>query len=61
MYSLTFALSSIFLAFAAKLRVESVSEKYFGSEETVASRIVLEFPPKESFKILVKIEFRYGI
>lgn len=61
MYSLALTLSSMFFAFAAKLRVERVSEKYFGSEETVANRIVFEFPPSESLKIFVKIEFRYGM
>jgi hypothetical protein len=52
------ALSFTFFVFAAKWIVESVYaiDSYF--EESVAMRIVLEFPPNESRKTLVSTESR---
>lgn len=56
--SLTLADSFTFLAFAAKFNVETVSDMAVYLDERVAMRIVLEFPPKESRRILVNTESR---
>ena len=54
--SFTFADSFIFFAFAAKFNVDKVYEKLYFFPEIVPSKIVFEFPPKESLSIFVTAE-----
>ena len=54
--SFTTADSFTFFVFTAKFIVEIVSEIASSLEERVAIKTVLEFPPRESFRILVKTE-----
>ena len=54
--SFTLAFSFMFLALAAKFNVDKVYEKKASLAATVANKMVLEFPPSESFSIFVRIE-----
>ena len=49
-----------FFAFVANNRVETDSLMDYYFDDIVAMRIVFEFPPRESFRILVNTESLYG-
>ena len=50
----------IFCAFYPNLKVEIVYEIWISWGEQVTIKVVLEFPPKESFIILVNFDYLYG-
>lgn len=55
---LIFALFFIFFALVPNLNVESVSDKFVKLGEHVIIKVVFEFPPRESERILVNFESR---
>ena len=57
---LILALFLIFLALTPNLNVEIVSARLKKLGEHVIIRVVLEFPPSDSYNILVNYEFLYG-
>lgn len=59
--ALTRAVFLIDLARIPKRSVESVSDSLYDEGEQLMIRVVREFPPKDSCRILVNLESRYGI
>lgn len=58
---LTFGLFFMFLARYPNLKVLKVSASFNILGERLMIRLVLAFPPKDSWRILVSLESRYGI
>ena len=61
MSSLILASFLIFLALVANFKVDWVSPKASAEGEIMAIIVVLQFPPRESSRILVSLESLYGI
>lgn len=59
-YLFIFGLFLIFCAFSPNRNVDMVYGRCISCGEQVTIRVVLEFPPKESFNIFVSLESRYG-